>query len=147
MQLILPRAVFLKNSIRGRSYIVKSLKFRQSHFIWDTLIFLRSWISEHLTFTELRKSILDSFFGNRSEKTRWRNMARKILPSCYETDPFIQRQTNLLRPKKKKNQPHMEKKKLLLGTANCFSVIQESRNLTQILQKKGTLRWFLFTIA
>lgn len=87
-----------------------------------------------MTFTELRKSILDSFFGNGSEKTRLRNMARKVLPSCYGIEEaFIQKQTNLLRLKKKKrkerekekeknNQPYMEKKRVpsRLGTANCF---------------------------
>lgn len=27
-------------------------------------------------------------------------MARKILPSCYRTEPFIERQTNVLRAQK-----------------------------------------------
>ena len=56
---------------------------------------------EHLILTQLRKSILDSFLGNMLKTTNQiRTMARKILPNCHRAEPFIQRQTNLLRTQK-----------------------------------------------
>lgn len=101
---------------------------------------------EHLILTQLRKSILDSFLGKMLKTTNQiRTMVRKILPNCHRAEPFIQRQTNLLRTQKISQTWRRGEEWSRLGMqAVLFCRFRKSKTFLKILQKKRKLRCDLY---
>lgn len=111
---------------------------------------------EHLILTQLRKSILDSFLGNMLKTTNQiRTMVRKILPNCQRAEPFIQRQTNLLRTQKISQtwRRRGEEWSRLEMQAVLYCRFRKSKTFPKILQKKRKLRcdhkvsFFLYSLS